>query len=286
MTKARQQYSKEQKELLRTGLQRFYQFAQKDKADDYSWIMIAADIEGTRTRLGKAYLNIDGEALRRHAEGQPKGVSFPTSRRNEFWEAIEDYLVDPENPYSSTTKLHVEAKRPDIMAGLCLFEYFYKSVDEKPFLSSVNLCGEFAATYEDASGKGICCLSFGETSEQGVLSVGLKCTSSMSEQRFSGWAVITPEDNLICLAKDIVTGENRIYLTLAVDPGIYEGENPEHVILLDYQHPIELSTIFRIDDYFEYFMSELKSAGNNILIFNRNVNFSCNDSDGGATNVD
>ena len=57
--------------------------------------------------------------------------------------------------------------------------------------------------------------------------------------RYAGWAILTPEDNLIFFLKNARNGRNRYYFTMASDLS-HDDEKLSQLYLLDHDYPIEM----------------------------------------------
>lgn len=88
-----------------------------------------------------------------------------------------------------------------------------------------------------------------------------------SRTLYGGWAIFTPEDNVMAFLKQADTGRNLYQFTLAADKFYEPGASVEHLILLHHDYPVELETLEPGRP--EIMGAILQEAAKNVLFFNR-----------------
>ena len=76
---------------------------------------------------------------------------------------------------------------------------------------------------------------------------------------YRGWAIFTPEHNLLIYLKESVRGINRHYLSMASDVSIYRGIPARNLILLDHVYPDEPTKEIGADQLYAQVMDSLKT---------------------------
>ncbi len=61
-----------------------------------------------------------------------------------------------------------------------------------------------------------------------------------SRERHGGWAILTPEDNLLFFMKNEENARNRYYMTMAADVGLWSGAPHNQLVVLQHDYPFEL----------------------------------------------
>jgi hypothetical protein len=73
-----------------------------------------------------------------------------------------------------------------------------------------------------------------------IVTTGGVYRSEMTQRRESdGWAILTPEENLIIFMKQKRYGRNFHYLTLGMDRNVWSGSPVDQLLLLRHQYPIQ-----------------------------------------------
>ena len=88
-----------------------------------------------------------------------------------------------------------------------------------------------------------------------------------SRQKFGGWAILSPEDNLVIFLKNESNGSNCYYFTLAIDEDIWSEDNCNYLLLMEHGLPLELDMHSKIAN------SNMKQGYSdfvdNVLLFTR-----------------
>lgn len=94
--------------------------------------------------------------------------------------------------------------------------------------------------------------------------------ASNYKEVLSGWIVLSPEDNLICFLKNVVTGENHIYHLIAFNETVLDGAKADCLLFLDRQIPSEIDELDNPEDCISFLTDWVKENEGNLIWYERN----------------
>lgn len=240
-------------DTLRTALRAHRAYTTGRSGPGLTWLELAADIEVYTGAV------MSPEVLRQFVEGVSK-KEFPVRFRvpsPENLEAITAYLTNP----------HIDALAPDELeperfawqAPLRLIEYLRQELDTEALPLPDTLEGTFQAVAAEAETITAIRLTLRPDRESGFIRVAetadIYASRSVSDflawtdrdkrnrhrarTESEGWAVLTPEDNLLFFLKDRPFGRNH-YWTLAAEVDLWTGAAVPRLMLLRHDYPAEL----------------------------------------------
>lgn len=241
-----------QLDKLRTAMRAHRAYTPGRSGPGLTWLELAADIE--------VYANVSmsPEVLRQFVEGVSKR-EYPVRFRvpsPENLEAIVAYLTHADIDALAADELDQE--RFAWQVPLRVIEFLKQDFDIEAAAVPESLEGTFRATLTTDDTITVVQLALRPDPHNGFIRVAetadiytdpggsafLTWTDKDRRNRHQartdaeGWAVLTPEDNLLFFLKDRPYGRNH-YWTLAADAELWSGAPVQHLILLRHDYPAE-----------------------------------------------
>ena len=293
-------YSDWQLNRIRDALRAYHHYGRMDDGRYLSWakireaIAIATDVEiGTGKTPEKAAKN-GAERLRQFVEGRNvKGVWKLSDLIDEWVDAVVAFLSDEERHLLSSSEL--EEYSPQYQAPLRLLEYFRDGCETEGDLAPSNLQGKYLSfDYETYKSEKLVLVR--QITIQLPLDTGMaqvievetaydkSVVTSMdvrfypdwyknyqSVKQYGGWAVISPEDNMIFFMKNQDGGHNHIYQILASDYLVWSKAFVNRLVLQRQCRPIAFDIPEK--SYHKYHLLNIvaNETRENILLFDRQL---------------
>jgi hypothetical protein len=273
-------YSDWQLNRLRDALRAYHAYTPTHDLGSFNWkdvseaISLATDVK------------VPPERLRQFVEGNRSkdgGRRKFQSMQPESLEAIVKFVTEER----LLSQGELEEHAPPWQAAQRLLEYLDQSFDKQRVLPPATFGGSYQSRRADERGFCVQELTLQKPSDEGLMQVTkteeyypAKAQDEFDkwtlEQRrkqrrtrtlYGGWAIFTPEDNVMAFLKQADTGRNLYQFTLAADKFYEPGAAVEQLILLHHDYPVELETLS--SDQPEMLRAILQEAGKNILFFRR-----------------
>jgi hypothetical protein len=267
---------------LRDALRAYHQFG-RDAVDGrhYNWkdvseaINLSTDVE------------VPPERLRQFVEGvkAPEGGRRFLTMQDDRLEAIVKFATDEDNGLISEAELREHA--PSWHAAQRLLEYLKQEFDTERILPPATLEGSYRngrledesfvvreLTLQRAADGGL--IQLVQTEDSYDILDGMQLDDLSPEKRekarasrilYGGWAILTPEDNLLMFLKNERNGENCYYLTVASERWHALQTPVNGLALLRHDYPLEAE-----DDEplaAKKMPAIVEAIGNNIVLFSR-----------------
>jgi hypothetical protein len=274
-------YSDWQLNRLRDALRAYHDYGGKDQGEDYNWNSVA---EGIAEWLDLKDPPVSSERLRQFVEGNRSkdgsmrkfGTLKPESLEHVIRFAFERRLLIPEE---------LEEPAPEIHAPQRLLEYLNKG-ERARVVPSVIFDGRYTARVVEDRVYREFDLTLHRPHERGLLLVTKseeafekslleKASTWNPEERrehcrkrtlYAGWAIFTPEDNMMVFLKEKDNGKNLYQFTLAAD--WYAPDTVvERLFLLRHQYPVEMENTNQSDE--QILDSIMQETKGNIVVFRR-----------------
>jgi len=267
---------------LRDALRAFHKFG-RDAVDGrhYNWKDVSEAI------FLSAEVEVPPERLRQFVEGvkTPGGGRRLLTMQDERLEAIARFATDEDYGLISEAELREHA--PTWHAAQRLLEYLRQEFDTERILPPSTLEGTYRngrldddsyvvreLTLQRASDDGLIQLVQTEDSYD-IIDGGLFDNLSPDEREkardsrivYGGWAILTPEDNLLMFLKKERSGHNCYYLTVAAENWHSLQAPAAALALLRHDYPIETNEGEPLAPGKLPGISE--ATGNNIILFSR-----------------
>lgn len=267
---------------LRDALRAFHKFG-RDAVDGrhYNWkdvseaINLSTDVE------------VPPERLRQFVEGvkTPGGGRRLLTMQEDRLEAIAKFATDEDYGLISETELREHA--PSWHAAQRLLEYLKQDFDTERILPPSTLEGTYRNGRIDEDSYVVRELTLQRASDDGLIRLmqiedsyklldGMQFDNFTPEKReevrdsrvvYGGWAILTPEDNLLMFLKKERTGHNCYYMTVAAE-NWHSLEAPAAALaLLRHDYPLETNEGEPLEPKNLPGISE--AIGNNITLFRR-----------------
>lgn len=273
-------YSEWQLNRLRDALRAYHAYTPTEELGPFNWkdvseaISLATDV------------TVPPERLRQFVEGNRTkdgtGRKFQ-SMQPQSLEAIAKFVTDERLLSPGELEEHV----PPWQAAQRLLEYLDQSFDRQRVLPPAMFEGTYQARRTDERGFAVQELTLQRPSDEGLMQVtkmeeyypskaeGAFDGWSFEERRkqrrtrtlYGGWAIFTPEDNVMAFLKQADTGRNLYQFTLAADKFYEPGAPVEQLILLHHDYPVELERLESSEA--EVMRAILHEAAKNVLFFKR-----------------
>lgn len=259
-------YSDWQLNRLRDALRAYKQYRYTSDGKPQSWAYVRDTIAAeTGYEIGTSAKN-GAERLRQFVEGlyitERKKKEKPHKRaipNDEALDAIVQFALSPENALLSEEELNEYV--PEYQAPIRLLEYLDEHTDAERRIPVEQLKGIYQARVDESANRAFSVreITLQQPSDQGLVQVietednyhqrFLSSYDSASREKRKrnrkshvkrgGWAVVTPEDNLLFFMKDAENGRNRYYFTLAADIVSWNADPAKQFFLLDHDFPLQ-----------------------------------------------
>jgi hypothetical protein len=273
-------YSEWQLNRLRDALRAYHAYTPTEELGPFNWkdvseaISLATDV------------TVPSERLRQFVEGNRTkdgtGRKFQ-SMQPQSLEAIAKFVAEEQLLSPGELDEHV----PPWQAAQRLLEYLDQSFDRQRVLPPAMFEGTYQARRTDERGFAVQELTLQRPSDQGLMQVtkteehypakaegpfgGWSFEERRNQRRtrtlYGGWAIFTPEDNVMAFLKQADTGRNLYQFTLAADKFYEPGASVEQLILLHHDYPVELERLESGEA--EVMRAILQEAAKNVLFFKR-----------------
>lgn len=267
---------------LRDALRAYHKFG-RDAVDGrhYNWkdvseaISLATDVE------------VPPERLRQFVEGvkTPGGGRRLLTMQEDRLEAIAKFATDKD--YGLISEAELKEHAPSWQAAQRLLEYLKQEFDAERILPPATLEGTYRnwrfepddfvvrdLTLQRASDDGLIRLM--QIEESYDLLSGAQFDDLSPEQRekarkgritYGGWAILTPENNLLMFLKKERNGANCYYLTVASERWHALQAPVNGLALLRHDYPLEADDSEPLEP--RKMPAIVETVGNNIALFNR-----------------
>ena len=230
-------YSDWQLSRIRDALRAYKQYGYTADGMPQSWLYVREAIAAeTGYEIGSSPKN-GAERLRQFVEGlyikkgQHKEHKLFTPK-DEALDAIAKFVLSPDNPILSEEELKEYV--PEYHAPLRLLEYLDQSTGAERHIPIDKLQGVFQTRSKRGAYFVVKEITLQQPSPQGLVqvvetedyyqpdfgksydtaSLARRKREWFSQVKYGGWAVVTPEDNLLLFMKKELNGCNRYYFTL------------------------------------------------------------------------
>ena len=275
---------------VRDALRAYHRYQRGIDGEYFTWkdvreaIAVYTDVEiGTSSKNG-------AERLRQFVEGIEDGKGtgkrkFPLPQPAAI-EGIVAFVTDEE--LNLLTLEELQEYRPAFQAPLRLLEYLKHNYDVDCSIPQDALEGSYQTQKPDEDNFIIRQLTMQLSSERGLIQVietedvyDLEISSSIQSlspgelksrrfitQKYGGWAILTPEYNLLLFMKDEQSGSNRYYFTMHTDMTRKLDKPVNRIVLLQHEYPLEENkdSTQTVDEFLKAMTEEL---ANNLYAFER-----------------
>jgi hypothetical protein len=275
-------YSDWQLNRLRNALRAYHQYGRGSQHERFNWKDVSEAISlSTEAQVPPERLRQFVEGIRSKDGARRKfGTMMPESI-----EAIVKFLTEEQLMLPEELEEHV----PPTQAALRLLEYLDQKFDRVRQLPVVTYEGTYTARHLDERFMSVFELTLDHRSREGMMPVTKTEERFLAsdagrydgwtpEQRrqkrlkrtlYSGWAIFTPEENVLVFLKESDNGANLYQFTLAADVLYAAGAPVERLILQRHVYPMELENTNQNDA--ELLRSVSQETQKNILIFRRSM---------------
>lgn len=246
-------YSDWQQKRIRDALRAYHQYGRGSDGERFNWKDVAEAIDEY------AGERVPPERLRQFVEGintGDGGRKYPVPKGARI-EAIVRFVTHEDLNLLSEDEL--KEFMPQYQAPLRLLEYLDQAFDTERLLPPDNLQGAWQTRRNDDDGFSFVELTMQRPSEDGLIQVVetedwydadafSQFDSWSSDKRkqernsrimHGGWAILTPEDNLLLFMKNESNGRNHYYLTLVSDSGLRSDDPVAQLMLYYHDYPFE-----------------------------------------------
>lgn len=247
-------YSDWQLDRLRNALRAYHQFGRGSDGEYFNWKDVSEAISLSTE------VTVPPERLRQFVEGVKTaggGRKFPMPQEASL-DAIVKFATEEESGLLSEAELKEHA--PSWHAAQRLLEYLRHEYDTERVLPPAVLEGTYRTwrledesyvvrelTLQRASGDGL--IQLVQTEDSYDIHNGMQFDDLSPEERdkvrgsrvlYGGWAILTPEDNLLMFLKKERNGHNCHYLTVAAQNWHALQAPVAALALLRQEYPVEL----------------------------------------------
>jgi hypothetical protein len=267
---------------LRDTLRTFYKLG-RDPVDGrhFNWKDVSEAI------FLSAEVEVPPERLRQFVEGvkTSAGGRRLLTMQEDRLEAIVKFVTDEDYELISEAELREHA--PSWHAAQRLLEYLRQEFDAERILPPSTLEGTYRNGRLDEDSFVVRELTLQRASDDGLIQLvqiedsydildGMQFDDLSPEQRekvrdsrilYGGWAILTPEGNLLMFLKKERTGHNCYYLTVASENWHALQAPATGLVLLRHDYPIETNEGEPLEP--KKLPGIIEAIGNNIILFNR-----------------
>lgn len=272
-------YSDWQLQRLRDALAAYHDYGGRDLAQHFNWKDVMEAISLTTG------VEVGHERLRQFVEGRGKRRA-----QREFGSLKQDSLEAVVKFVTEEGLLHPDELRehaPSTQAALRLLEYLDQGFDEHRTLPLLKFEGGYQARGVNERTFIVYELTLQHPSDEGLMQITMTeevyeakakdrhAGWSAQERRehrrsrvvYGGWAIFTPEENVMLFLKEAVNQRNLYQFTLAADLQYRPGGAVEQLVLQRHDYPIELEDTNRAES--DTLRSILQQTEKNLLVFRR-----------------
>ena len=247
-------YSDWQLNRLRDSLRAYHRYERSHEGEYFTWKDVSEAIDEY------ASVRVPPERLRQFVEGvntKGGGRKFPVPQDKSL-DGIACFVTVAELCLISEDEL--KEFIPDKQAALRLLEYLDQKIDAERIVPIEKIQGTYCARSLDKKAFTIWELTLQRPSGDGLMQVietediYQHMASPVFDQwtpidrknyrdshvKHGGWAILTPEDNLLFFLKDEATGRNRYYFTMALNLEHWSESPMTRLVLLHHDFPVEL----------------------------------------------
>ncbi len=298
-------YEAQQLQRIRNTLEAFLDLGLSDggsaSGTAYTWKSLAeaiSDVTGVR---------IPTERLRKFVKGEPHrdkvrkqmGDRYYPSLSPERLKAVVMFLTQEDSDGYSFPLEDLQINPDGLSAVHRLAEHLNGNRHTQRLSDASGLAGCFIADQITADISATVTLHFSKRHHKGLVPLSLskkyqrkkqafkgtkvsepeleleQSTNDICIDRYRGWAVLTPEESMLLLAKKIDTDENMMYTALGIDKALYLQKSANAMALLEIEQP-EDGILIQIDDGTDNTQDLLANVKENflqqILLFRRQAN--------------
>jgi hypothetical protein len=273
-------YSDWQLNRLRDALRGYHDYEPGHGSGSFNWKDVSEAISLT------ADVSVPPERLRQFVEGNR---SKDGARRK--FQSMQAESLDAIVKFLTEERLllpeELEEYAPPWQAAQRLLDYLDQNFDKQRILPPVTFEGTYRARYTNKRGFAVQELTFQKPSGEGLMQV-IKAEEyypasardeydkwNLVQRRdrrhtrtlYGGWAIFTPEDNVMVFLKQADNGKNLYQFTLAADMSYQPDAAVERLVLLGHDYPVELEDTSR--DAPDMLRAILQETEKNILFFGR-----------------
>jgi hypothetical protein len=266
-----------QVDRLRNALAAYHAYGRGSGGEPFNWKDVAEgilDVAGSQlldltddrdTDLRRKRVRQFSERLRQFVEGVTVKGQHKRPRLQEDWlDAALRFALNED--YALLTEDELREHVPDYHAAVRLLEYLALATDRERILPPAVLEGTYRngrleppegekedfvvreVTLSRASKEGLIRITMTEDSYEQIAIVEFDEWTAQqrdghrrSQTLYGGWAILTPEDNLLFFLKCADNGANLYYLTMASDQW-HATQNPvARLAVLEHDYPIEVT---------------------------------------------
>ncbi|MGH1404335.1 MAG: hypothetical protein ACRBDL_08825 [Alphaproteobacteria bacterium] len=236
-------YQKRQVDILRIELNKVYEKAVSEYGDEeMSWLKLGDMIESqlkniTHEAWSKIYERRRGQ-FSRDAIADILDVDFQTDNFRKFATgenstmrpsiklmALDIYLSETENGYSTLTKEHLNNKPALPKIASLLTEFLHSNTDYEPFIKSSQLSGYYQCQIDGVEVN----LHLSEEHNPHILTAKINELVKPSKSKksldpklieYSGWVLIDPSDGLFGLFQNETLSTNHMIFPISIDEDV------------------------------------------------------------------
>lgn len=232
---------------LRNALRAYHHYESSHDGDSFTWKDVSEAID---EYTGE---HIPPERLRQFVAGfkQDDGrVKFPTPRGDRL-RAIFNFAT--ESDIGLLTVKELEERKIDIQAAIRLLEYLDQDFDDVRIVPPETIAGTYQLKKSESDALKISKFIFEKPLEMGIIKVTQtdkfydpsthdpETAKCLSQVNYSGWAILSPEDNLFLFLKNVRNGRNRYYFSIASDLKHSLGGSVNYLGFLHHDYPVEIN---------------------------------------------
>jgi hypothetical protein len=288
------QFSEWQLHRLRNALGAYHDYGRGEDKRRFNWkdmtegIDYAVELEflkgasgAARERLVKQF----SERLRQFVEGvrRPDGTWHYPEPQESTVDAIHEFLIGED----LLSEEELRDFDPGPQAALRLLDYLDQAFDSERIAPPSTLDGTYRSERFEADDFVVRNLTLHSASEKGLIRVGItedwydlltgaKFADLKLEDRrearqsyvvYAGWAILTPENNLLMFLKKEHNEENSYYLTAAAENWHALQEPAKALALLRHHYPLETDSAEPLEP--KRMPAIAEAVGNSITLFMR-----------------
>jgi len=275
-------YSEWQLNRLRDALRAYHRFG-RDAVDGrhYNWKDVSEAISLSTE------VEVPPERLRQFVEGvkTPGGGRRLLTMQEDRLDAIAKFATDED--YGLISEAELREYAPSWHAAQRLLEYLKQEFDTERILPPATLEGTYRTWRFEPNDFVVRDLTLQRASDDGLIRLmqvedsydllsGAQFDHLSPEQRekartgritYGGWAILTPEDNLLMFLKNERNGRNCYYMTVASDLSHASQEPVKGLALMRHDYPLETDDSEPLEP--KKMPGIVETVGNNISLFNR-----------------
>jgi len=256
----------------------------------YEWPDLVSDISYFMELESGIKIDFPANSLENFVRGLPHkdkkkrelGLRRYSIPRPERVEAMVEFLTNPGSKgYACDKDALIASSRP--IVPLQFLEYLNKKQNVLRAIEMNNLEGRYTCQVQGEGEKLKTTLDILETPDTRMAMVELvkyvtktgavkkesDKDNKLVPESYSGWIILTPEENLLLCVQNIRDHDNLFYLSMGIDNAVYRSPPPQLIVFLEHIYPEDTIGVNSADDEAELISNIISAWSEKLCAFRK-----------------